>query len=231
MPAERINFYSESLLPIRLEGILDLPEGDPPYPGCILCHPHPIGGGSMDVPLLAIVARALSAAGWACLRFNFRGVGRSSGESTGGINEVEDVEGADRWLREREDIDGGDISLAGWSFGSWVGLRWAIDKGECHRLALISPPLIGFDFFDFLAEKALPLSTEVVIVSGEMDQFSTAERRQELARKLKAELHTITGADHFLYGREKEVAESIVRRWKLPGGPGSGANHPSAQTR
>lgn len=231
MPVERVNFYSQSLLPIRLEGILDLPEGDPPYPGCIICHPHPIGGGSMDVPLLATVARVLSAAGWACLRFNFRGVGRSSGESTGGINEVEDVEGADRWLREREDIDGEDVSLAGWSFGAWVGLRRAIEKGDYRRLALISPPLIGFDFFSFLGEQPLSLSTEVFIVSGEKDQFSTTERLRELAGKLHAELYTIAGGDHFLFGRENEVAESIVRHWKLPGGPGDGANHPPVQTR
>jgi len=231
LPVERVNFYSQSLLPIRLEGILDLPAGDPPYPGCIICHPNPIGGGSMDVPLLATVARALSAAGWACLRFNFRGVGRSSGESTGGINEVEDVEGADRWLREREDIDGEDVSLAGWSFGAWVGLRRAIEKKDCRRLALISPPLIGFDFFSFLGEQPLSFSTQVFIVSGEMDQFSTRERLQELAGKLHAELSTIAGGDHFLFGRENEVAESIVRHWKLPGSPGDGVKHPPAQTR
>lgn len=213
MREERIGFYAESLDAIRLEGILDLPEGEQSYPGWIICHPHPIGGGSMHVPLLVVIARALMAAGWACLRFNFRGVGGSSGESTGGISEVEDVEGAARWLREREDVDADDISLAGWSFGAWVGLRWALKGGHPRRLALISPPLVGFDFFAFLDEEELSLPGEVLIISGEMDQFSTRERLQELAGKLHADLYLLPGADHFLFGREEEVAAAILGHW------------------
>jgi alpha/beta superfamily hydrolase len=117
MSREEVYFYAESLEPIRLEGILELPEERTRPPACILCHPHPIGGGSMSVPLLEIMSEVLAESGWACLRFNFRGVGRSGGVSTGGIREVEDIEGAWTWLREREDIDADDLSVAGWSFG------------------------------------------------------------------------------------------------------------------
>ena len=82
---KRIDFYAESEEPIRLEGVLHLPEpADEKAPLAILCHPHPIGGGSMDVPLIVILAEQLAQAGFAALRFNFRGVGRSSGISTGG---------------------------------------------------------------------------------------------------------------------------------------------------
>jgi alpha/beta superfamily hydrolase len=214
MGEERVSFYAASLLPIRLEGMLASPAGDPPYPGCILCHPDPVGGGSMDVPLLITLTQVLSTAGWSCLRFNFRGVGGSTGESTGGIKETEDIEGAYGWLCERQDIETSDISLAGWSFGSWVGLRWVLQGAECRHLVLISPPLIGFDFFNFLADQPLSPGSDVLIVSGETDQFSTRERLQDLARKLDAELYIMPGADHFLFGREREVADVILRHWR-----------------
>jgi alpha/beta superfamily hydrolase len=219
MGEEKVSFYADSLLPIRLEGILDLPEGDPPYPACILCHPDPVGGGSMDVPLLITLARVFSSSGRSCLRFNFRGVGGSTGQSTGGVKETEDIEGAYRWVREREDIEGSDISLAGWSFGSWIGLRWALQGAECRHLVLISPPLIGFDFFNLLEGEEISLPSDVLIVSGERDQFSTRERLQDLTRKLDAELFIIPGADHFLFGREREVADAILGHWRQTRGP------------
>ena len=125
--------YADCVEPIRLEGILEMPEKPEPPPACILCHPHPIGGGSMYVPLLEVMARRLAESGWACLRFNFRGVGLSSGVPTGGLCEVEDVEGAYRFLADREDVDCGELALAGWSFGAWIGLRWAVGSGNVSR--------------------------------------------------------------------------------------------------
>lgn len=213
MRQERIDFYAASVEPIRLEGLLDLPEGDGPHPAGILCHPHPMGGGSMYVPLLEVLAHALAGSGRACLRFNFRGVGRSSGSPTGGIQETEDVEGAFHWLREREDADIGDLGVAGWSFGSWVGLRWAVNSGNCRKIALVSPPLVGFDFFQFLDSGDVHLPEQPLIISGERDQFSDLSKLEELARRLGAELSILPGADHFLFGREREIADIVASHW------------------
>ena len=213
MREEGVSFYADSLEPIRLEGILGLPDEPGRPPTCILCHPHPMGGGSMHVPLLETVARVLAGGGWACLRFNFRGVGRSSGESSGGLRETEDVEGAYQWLRERDDLDAGDLALAGWSFGAWVGLRWAVRGGGCRRIALVSPPLTGFDFFGFLDSGGVVLPEDSLIVCGERDQFSDRARLQELAARIGAELLILPGADHFLFGRELEIAEIIADHW------------------
>jgi alpha/beta superfamily hydrolase len=215
MNKEKVAFYSDSVDPIRLEGILDLPEGADRPPVCILCHPHPIGGGSMYVPLLEIMAEELSRQGWACLRFNFRGVGGSSGETTGGVRETEDVEGAFGWLREREDLNAENLALAGWSFGSWVGLRWAVKSGHCRRIALVNPPLVGFDFFYFLDVDEGKIPDDVLIISGEVDQFADPSRLRELSDRLEAELYVLSGADHFLFGREREVARIVARRWQL----------------
>ena len=213
MRGEKVSFYADSLEPIRLEGILDLPSGEGRHPACILCHPHPLGGGSMYVPLLETMALVLAGRGRACLRFNFRGVGGSGGESSGGLRETEDVEGAFRLLQEREEIDLADLALAGWSFGSWVGLRWAAYSGRCRRVALVSPVLVGFDFFSFLDSEEAALPGDCLIVSGSRDQFSDRVGLEELARRMGAELRILEGADHFLFGRELEIAEVVAERW------------------
>lgn len=168
----------------------------------------------MHVPLLRVIAGTLVREGWACLRFNFRGVGDSAGEPTGGLRETEDVEGAYRFLAQRGEVDAGDLSLAGWSFGSWVGLRWAVKGGRCRRVALVSPPMVGFDFFHFLESGEVSLPPEILVVAGERDQFASPDKLKELASRLGAELHLLPGADHFLFGREQEVAEAIAAGWK-----------------
>jgi len=213
MRPERVDFYADSVEPIRLEGLLDLPEGKGPHPACIICHPHPMGGGSMTVPLLEVLAHVLSGRGRACLRFNFRGVGKSTGSPTGGVRETEDVEGAFLWLRERADMDLDDLGVAGWSFGSWVGLRWAVFSASCRRVVLVSPPLVGFDFFHFLDSEKVVLPEQALIISGERDQFSDLDTLESLARRLEAELHVIPAADHFLFGCEEEVADIIATHW------------------
>ena len=213
MREERVSFYAESVEQIRLEGILDLPDEASLPPACILCHPHPIGGGSMHVPLLETIARVLAGSGWACLRFNFRGVGRSSGESSGGLRETEDVEGAYQSLRERGDLNAEDLALAGWSFGAWVGLRWAVQGGRCRKVVLVSPPMMGFDFLGFLDSGEVVLPEDSLIVCGERDQFSDRARLEDLAARIGADLRLLPGADHFLFGRELEVAEIIADHW------------------
>lgn len=214
MRRERVSFYAACVEQIRLEGMLEMPEGTKSPPACILCHPHPIGGGSMYVPLLETMAEVMVGHGRACLRFNFRGVGRSSGESSGGLREVEDVEGAYCYLQERDDIEVEDIGIAGWSFGSWVGLKWAIKDGRCDRIALVSPPMVGFDFFQFIDSDEAVLPADSLIVCGSRDQFSDLEKLEELAARMEAELRIVEGADHFLFGHEQEIAEIIAEHWE-----------------
>jgi alpha/beta superfamily hydrolase len=213
MSAERVSFYADCVEQIRLEGILEIPEGTRRPPACILCHPHPIGGGSMYVPLLEIMAQVLVSRGWACLRFNFRGVGLSSGVPTGGLCEVEDVEGAYRFLQERQDVDGADLAVAGWSFGAWIGLRWAVKGNRARRMALVSPPMVGFDFFYFMDTGDVVLPEDTLIISGARDQFNDIAKLQELSSRLGAELRLLEGVDHFLFGHEKEIAEIVASHW------------------
>ena len=211
MNRERVAFYADCVEQIRLEGILETPGESGSPPACILCHPHPIGGGSMYVPLLETMARVLVERGWACLRFNFRGVGMSSGLPSGGVCEVEDVEGAYRFLDGRPDVDCGSLALAGWSFGAWIGLRWAVNSGSTSRIALVSPPMVGFEFFSFLDAPGVVIPADALIVSGARDQFNDAEKLRELSSRLGAKLRILEGTDHFLFGRETDIAEIIAQ--------------------
>ena len=149
-------------------------------------------------------------AGFRALRFNFRGVGRSSGTSTGGVRETEDIQGVMRWLKGQDGAPPSRIMLAGWSFGSWVGLRWSVESGIPSHIALVNPPLVGFDFFHFMGETPPHPGMKKLIVHGERDQFSDPEKIGELSRRLDAGTVALPGADHFLFGREEEVASRVV---------------------
>ncbi len=184
----------------RLEGVLHLPEGVT-RPACVLLlHPHPMGGGCMDVGLLLALAEVLTAVGFAALRFNFRGVGASEGRSTGSEAEVEDVAAAHRWLAERGDVSAEYPLAAGWSFGSWVGLRWALELGEPATLE----PL----------RRGKPAG-RTLIIAGERDQFSTPDALAALALVAGATLEILPGVDHFLFGHEREIARKAVDFLKL----------------
>jgi alpha/beta superfamily hydrolase len=105
----------------RLEAILEEPEDAPPARAALVCHPHPLYGGTMHNKVVHRLARGLRTAGAVVLRFNFRGVGQSHGEHAHGEGEVDDARTALDWLRSR--YPELPLELAGFSFGSRVVLR------------------------------------------------------------------------------------------------------------
>src|SRR5262245_31398580 len=117
MPTETIMFTSADGL--ALEGRLSIPDNADALGAVVLCHPHPQYGGSMSSRLIPALQRVLVAAGWAALRFNFRGVGRSEGSYDGGSGEVGDVLGA---LARVRTVVPEPAAVVGWSFGGLVGL-------------------------------------------------------------------------------------------------------------
>lgn len=110
MKGSGVSFPSGS---IRLEGILTRPEGASLFPAAVVCHPHPLYGGSMDNNVVCAVSDALTQASLASLRFNFRGVGGSQGEFGHGIGEGEDVKAAISYISTVTEIDSGRIGLVG----------------------------------------------------------------------------------------------------------------------
>jgi len=176
---------------LALEGILRMPDGDV-RGAAVVCHSHPLFGGSKDHPLLWAVRAALARAGFAVLAFNYRGVMGSQGTHGFGIGEVADTRAALDFVRQRA---AGPVLLVGWSFGANVALREAIDDPNVQALALLGTPLAA-DRLPNLpplppAEALAGYGRPVLLLSGEQDPFSPPRRapdpRTEAPERLGAD--------------------------------------------
>ena len=194
---------------LDLEGVL---EGMPRQPGhkrpaVVVCHPHPVYGGDMHNNVVLAVCDALSEAGIAALRFNFRGVGASKGQFGDGIGEQDDVRAAVDYLAPLPAVAPGRIGLAGYSFGALVALQAAKNDHRVHALAAVSPPLAMSDL-SFMALDQRPK----LFVAGSRDDFVPLERFSKLVTSLKEpkEQFVVVGADHFWSGHEATAAQAVV---------------------
>ena len=195
----------------RLEATLRVPDGDP-RGIAVVSHPLPTHGGTMRNPLVAGIARAIASAGLLALRFNFRGVGDSAGEWTGGVAEVEDLDLA---IAEARAIAPGlPLALSGFSFGAVTTLRWLANGGTADAVALAGVPLRSVAF---QPQDLPPVPDGTFIVAAEHDQFGTAaELRAAYPRARIAEVH---GVDHFFGHKRNEVgvliADQLVRDLRI----------------
>jgi len=208
MQQQRITFPSGDL---RLESILCLPEGDGPFPCVIVCHPHPLYGGSMDNNVVDAVCNALVDVSIAAFKFNFRGVGRSQGRYNDGKGEGEDAKNAVKYISTLNEVDAGRIGLCGYSAGAAFALPACWSDEHVQAIAAISPPLDMFDF-TFLADCHKPL----LLVSGNCDDFTPAERFIAFCGSLggTSEHEIVVGADHFWQGCEAKLAERVASFFK-----------------
>jgi alpha/beta superfamily hydrolase len=171
--------------------------------GVIICHPHPQMGGSMYNNVVEAIQEAFSAENYSTLRFNFRGVGDSTGSYDEGRGEQEDIIACIKYL---QDLGIFNISFAGYSFGSWIGSK--IIGSEDHLfndVILISPP-VNFFNFDFTK-----LYNKIdMIICGDYDQFCDISFLKKQMNILNYKLEIVNSTDHFYMGREKEI-ENILR--------------------
>jgi uncharacterized protein len=191
----------------RLEAILKEPRASVARGVALVLHPHPLGGGTMHNKVVFRAASALNDAGLVSLRINFRGVGQSTGEHDEGRGESEDVLAALDYLTEQ--YPGKPLTLAGFSFGSRVGLEVGINDARVHDLISIGTPVDKYDF-SFLKACRKP----ILFVHGDRDEFGAADKVRALAASLPAEAHArieiISDADHFFEGRLDEMKRAIT---------------------
>ena len=165
----------------------------------------------MSSKLIPAMQRALVASGWAALRFNFRGVGRSEGSFEGGVGEVFDVLAALDRLRE-DMID--PLCVAGWSFGALVGLNAAAEDGSVPRYVGIAPPVrAAFEgTFELPPVGALDRwRAAALFVCGTRDPFCRPEDLRALAAQVpSSEVRVVDGADHFFSEHLNELASTVV---------------------
>jgi alpha/beta superfamily hydrolase len=175
----------------------------------VLCHPHPLYGGSMHSPVPLAIAKTLSTpdrphVGWA--RFDFRGVGASEGAYDDGRGETDDARAVIEYLRRR--LPGAKLSVCGHSFGSWVGLNAAGAAGTAavERVLLVAPSV---RFFGFDA-RALAYEGPKFIFLGDRDEYCDVGEARALAAKLGARLRIFEGFDHHFMKSRRTMAEAAV---------------------
>jgi alpha/beta superfamily hydrolase len=195
----------------RLEATLRIPDAAP-RGIAVVSHPLPTHGGTMRNPLVAGIARAVASAGLLALRFNFRGVGNSAGEWTGGVAEVEDLDLAISEARAiAPDLP---LALTGFSFGAVTTLRWLANGGHADAVALAGVPLRSVAFEP---SELPPVPDGTLIVAAELDQFGTAAELR--AAYPRARIVEVAGVDHFFGSKRNEVgviiADQLVRDLRI----------------
>ncbi len=192
---------------LTLEGMVMVPPVKLPLPGVVVCHPHPLYGGSMDNNVVDAVCEALTAASFIAMKFNFRGVGASRGEYDAGFGEQDDVRAAIAYLAGLEGVDAARIGLAGYSAGAAFSFRVAMDDRRVRAYAAISPA-IPRDAFPELEGFTKPK----LFVSGSEDEIVPAAQMERMCGYLPEpkECRIIEGADHFWAWSEAAMAEMVA---------------------
>jgi hypothetical protein len=177
----------------------------------LVCHPHPLYGGSMHNKVVHRVAATLHGLGAAVLRFNFRGVGASAGTFDRGAGELADAGAALAFLRGR--YPDARAWLAGFSFGSWIAARLAAAEAGVERLVLIAPPVGTLPF-----EALVRLATPKLVVQGTADDVCPPHQlhAQYVAWAEPRELVEIPGASHFFDRQLAALAHALEERLAAP---------------
>jgi alpha/beta superfamily hydrolase len=196
----------------RLEALLNAGAENPTH-AAVVCHPHPLFGGTLHNKVVFHTMKALNSFGFPVLRFNFRGTGLSQGEHDQGNGEVDDVRVALDWLDAEYHLP---LIFAGFSFGAAVGLRAACPDMRVRAVVGVGTPVgpVAAESevprtytFDFLGDCTKPK----LFVSGARDQFGPRAKLEALVASMPEpkKLVLIEGADHFFEGRLRELREAI----------------------
>ena len=186
-----------------LEALLDLPGGEP-RAVAVFGHPHPLHGGTMHTKALYQAAKAMPRIGVAALRFNFRGVGRSTGTFDSGPGEKDDFRAALSFVEQRfPDLP---VWAAGMSFGSWVAMTVGAEDARVSLLFAIAPPVDRYDF-EVLKTCTLPK----FIVHGEADELIAIKEIRKFYAQIPEpkELVTIEDANHLFEGKTSLVGDAV----------------------
>ena len=194
----------------QLEAILKEPSGER-RGVALVCHPHPLGGGTMHNKVVFRIAAGLVDAGLVTLRFNFRGVGASTGEHQDVAGGIDDVRHALDFLAR--EYPGEEITLAGFSFGSRTGMEVGSDD-RVIRLISVGTPVDKYGDYGFLTANRKP----ILFVHGDIDEFGSVENVRKLVDQVsenaEAELIVFENCAHFFDDHLNELRE-VIRDWTL----------------
>jgi len=186
-----------------LECAIDTPAQ--PGPGlALVCHPHPLHGGTMDNKVVQTLARAFVQLGYTAVRFNFRGIGASAGTWDEGRGEVDDAQAVVAALRTA----GQPLVVAGFSFGGYVASQLAVRLPEAERaerVVLVAPAVRNFD--------VAPVSADALVIHGEADDVVPLAALFDWARPQSLPVTVLPGAGHFFHGQLPVLKQIVLRAW------------------
>ena len=194
-----------------LEALLDSPQASMPATATarervgVVCHPHPLYGGTMTNKVAHILARTFAELGAHAIRFNFRGVGASAGEYAEGVGETDDALAVVEWATKR--WPNAELWLAGFSFGGAVAIRASVAWPQVARLVTVAPAI------DRVAVDSSRLPRcPWLLVQGDRDDLVDPTRIRTWAAELERPptIAWLEGAEHFFHGRLNDVRDAIV---------------------
>lgn len=170
----------------------------------IVCHPHPLHGGTMHNKVVTMLARTCQMLGAVVIRFNFRGVGASEGVYDNGVGEQDDLKTVIDWAKIQYPF--AELWLGGFSFGSYIATKVASET-PVQQLIAIAPPVNHFDFSSVLA-----ITCPWLIVQGEEDEIVPAQEVWDWAKNRPEHPQVISmpGVIHFFHGKLIELRENIL---------------------
>jgi alpha/beta superfamily hydrolase len=195
---------------LALEGALDAPAEAKAV--LVMCHPHPQMGGTMNAPLLLALRDEMVGRGWAVVRFNFRGIGGSEGESSTGIAEVADAAGAADFAAER--FASLPRAVAGWSFGGAVAVRLAAQEPGFVGCVAIAPAVTEKPGVTagLPSPAELGLSLPLLVVVGVNDRQVSPDACSAWGEDAGAAVERMPGANHFFWAKYDRLSE-LVGTW------------------
>lgn len=190
-----------------IQALRDQPSGNaPPHGVAVICHPHPLFGGTMDNKVVQTMARAFVQAGWSVVRFNFRGVGTSVGSHDEGIGEVDDL----RAVIEQSSQVGSSLALAGFSFGAFVtsnAIQWAAQRNQLEKIVLVGTATTRFA----VAPIDSTLHERTLVLHGEHDDTVPLASVMDWARPQVLPVTVVPAGGHFFHG-QLPLLKSLVLR-------------------
>jgi alpha/beta superfamily hydrolase len=200
----------------RLEALLNAGSTSATH-AAVVCHPHPLYGGTLHNKVVFHAMKALNSFGFPVLRFNFRGTGLSEGEHANGVEEVEDVRTALDWLEREYALP---IIFAGFSFGAAVGLQASYADPRVPLLIGLGLPVVAVESRNYDFEFLRNCTKPKLFVSGSRDQYAPPGRLEALVNTFAdpKKLVRIAAGDHFFEGRLREMREALeswVREFTL----------------
>ncbi len=197
MSTRRITIASD----VNLEAIVSEPGR---AGGAVICHPHPLFGGSMHNNVVEALEEGFELSGLATLRFNFRGVGESEGTYDEGNGEIKDVIAACTFMRKLIEPDA-RLVLAGYSFGAWVASRAAM-----HIKGLNDLFLVAYPFSRYEPAELRKFDRKLYFVGGTLDDVSPLDRLLSVYREVQTEKWLkVLPSSHFFSGVEHEIRDFV----------------------